>query len=100
LPTIAASVTKRPHRVPQLEAGFAVIGDGAQITDEMLEACVRGHTINDARPKIGGDRLITMGADQGKTGYISVVDWTFDQHPGSDINAAAIGKLLWFGKFP
>jgi hypothetical protein len=28
------------------------------------------------------------------------VDWLFDQHPGKDINAAAIGKLLWFGKFP
>jgi len=23
----------------------------------------------------------------------------FDRHPGTDINAAAIGKLLWFGKF-
>ena len=40
-----------------------------------------------------------MGVDQGKTGYISIVDWLFDQHPGSDISSAAIGKLLWFGKF-
>jgi len=40
-----------------------------------------------------------MGVDQGKTGYISVVDWLFDHHPGSDISSAAIGKLLWFGKF-
>ena len=75
------------------------IGVGAQVTDEMIEACLKGHTINDARPQIGGDRLITMGVDQGKTGYISVVEWLFDQHPGSDISAAAIGKLLWFGKF-
>jgi hypothetical protein len=79
--------------------GVPFIGEGAQVTDEMIEACVKSHSINDKRPQIGGDRLITMGVDQGKTGYISVVDWLFDQHPGKDINAAAIGKLLWFGKF-
>jgi hypothetical protein len=28
------------------------------------------------------------------------MEWLFDRHPGDDINAAAIGKLLWFGKFP
>jgi len=41
-----------------------------------------------------------MGVDQGKTGYISVVEWLFDRPPGSDINSAAIAKLLWFGHFP
>ncbi|MEN6367705.1 MAG: phage terminase large subunit family protein [Thermoguttaceae bacterium] len=80
--------------------GNPFVGEGAQVTDEMIDNCLRGHTINEARPTTGGDRLITMGADQGKTGYISIVDWTFDQEPGLDINAAAIGKLLWFGKFP
>jgi hypothetical protein len=79
--------------------GLPFIGVGAQVTDGMIETCLKGHTINDARPQIGGSRLITMGVDQGKTGYISVVEWLFDQAPGSDINAAAIGKLLWFGKF-
>jgi hypothetical protein len=81
------------------KVGIPFIGEGAQVTDAMIDNCLKGHTINDPRPKIGGDRLVTMGADQGKTGYISVVEWTFDRHPGSDINAAAIGKLLWFGKF-
>jgi len=80
--------------------GMPFIGEGAQVTDQMIEAAVKGHTINEPRPQIGGDRLVTMGVDQGKTGYIAVVEWLFDQHPGSDINAAAIGKLLWFGKFP
>ena len=79
--------------------GLPFIGVGAQVTDEMIEACLKGHTINEARPQIGGNRLITMGVDQGKTGYISVVEWLFDEHPGSDISSAAIGKLLWFGKF-
>jgi len=79
--------------------GVPFIGEGAQVTDEMIEACVKSHSINDKRPRIGGDRLVTMGVDQGKTGYVSVVEWLFDRQPGSDINAAAIGKLLWFGKF-
>ncbi len=79
--------------------GVPFIGEGAQVTDGMIEACLKGHSINDNRPQIGGDKLITMGVDQGKIGYVSVVDWLFDQHPGNDINAAAIGKLLWFGKF-
>jgi hypothetical protein len=80
--------------------GVPFIGEGAQVTDEMIEHCVKSHSINDKRPEIGGDRLITMGVDQGKVGYVSVVEWLFDRPPGSDINAAAIGKLLWFGKFP
>ena len=80
--------------------GVPFIGEGAQVTDEMIEGCIKNHSINDVRPQIGGDRLITMGVDQGKTSYVSVVEWLFDRHPGDDINAAAIGKLLWFGKFP
>jgi hypothetical protein len=78
--------------------GMPFISEGAQVTDAMLEACIRGHTINDLRPQAGG-KLITMGADQGKMGNISVVEWKFDRHPGQDFNAAAIGTLLWFGKF-
>ena len=79
--------------------GTPFIGDGAQITDAMLDACVRNHSINDPRPKVGGGRLITLGGDQGKTGYLSIVEWLLDRRPGNDINNAAIGKLLWFGKF-
>lgn len=79
--------------------GVPFIGEGAQVTDEMIEHCVKSHSINSKRPQYGGDRLITMGVDQGKIGYISVLEWLFDRPPGDDINAAAIGKLLWFGKF-
>jgi hypothetical protein len=79
--------------------GVPFIGEGAQITDAMIEAALRGHTTQDMRPAVGGSRLITMGVDQGNTSYASVVEWLFDEHPGNDINAAAIGRLLWFGKF-
>lgn len=82
------------------KVGTPFIGEGAQVTDEMLEACVRSYTMNDARPRVGGSRLVTMGVDQGKTGYITVVEWLFNKRPESDVNTAAVGKLLWHGKFP
>jgi len=79
--------------------GLPFLGEGAQVTDDMLEACIRNHTINDKRPKIGeSDRLITMGVDQGKLGNISVCEW-FIHECDRDVNAVAICKLLWFGKF-
>ncbi len=79
--------------------GLPFIGENAQISDAMLDAAVRKHTTRDVRPATGGRRCITMGVDQGKTGYITVVEWTFDGDRRIDINLAALGKLLWFGKF-
>ena len=64
----------------------------------MIDASIGDHTTADARPKSAG-RLITLGADQGKMGYVSVVEWFLNGEPGNDVNAVATGKLLWFGKF-
>ena len=79
--------------------GVPFIGENAQVSDAMLDAAVRRHSINDVRPMVGGRRCITLGADQGKTGYISVVEWLCDGDPRIDINLAMVGKLLWYGKF-
>ena len=79
--------------------GLPFVGDGAKVTDAMIDNCLADFTINDPRPRVGGRRLITMGADQGKTGHISVVEWKLDGPPGHDINAVAQARLLWFGKF-
>jgi len=78
--------------------GLPFLGEGAQITDDMLDTCLCNHTINERRPDVGSGRLITMGADQGKLGYISVVEWFLPEF-ARDINSVAIGKLLWFGRF-
>jgi hypothetical protein len=78
--------------------GLPFLGDGAQITDDMLDRCLGEHSINDPRPVIGGRKLITMGVDQGKIGYISVCEWSLDRLD-RDINAVAQCKLLWFGKY-
>jgi hypothetical protein len=79
--------------------GVPFIGENAQVTDAMIDNAVRKHSIADLRPLVGGRRCITMGVDQGKTGYISVVEWFFDGDKRVDINLAALGKLLWFGRF-
>jgi hypothetical protein len=64
----------------------------------MLDRTIGNHTINDPRPKVGGERLITMGVDQGKIGYISIVEWFLDRMD-RDINTVARGRVLWFGRY-
>lgn len=78
--------------------GKPFIGEGARVTEDMIETCIRSHSIHDKRPQPGGSRLITMGVDQGVLGHISVVEW-FLPSSDPDLNAVATGKLLWFGKF-
>jgi hypothetical protein len=78
--------------------GLPFIGENAQVTEEMIENSLRTYSITGLRPTASG-RPITMGIDQGKTGYISVVEWFFDGDKRIDLNLAAVGKLLWYGKY-
>jgi hypothetical protein len=75
--------------------GLGFVGDGAQVTDDHFAKCQRNHSIHDPRP-VDATRLITMGYDQGKTGWASIVEWFVDDP--RDANRTAIGKLLYFGK--
>ncbi len=77
--------------------GYPYIGDGAKITEDDVEACIKGHSKEDKRPLLG-DRLITMGVDQGKWNYVEIAEWYFDQY-GNDLNVAAIPKVLYETKF-
>ena len=65
----------------------------------MIDGCLAEYTINDPAQVVGGRKLMTMGADQGKTGHVSVVEWTLNGPPGKDIQRGRQGKLVWFGKF-
>jgi len=79
--------------------GLPFLGEGAQVTDDMLQQCVGNHTMSDPRPTVGGrGRLITLGVDQGKWSYWTAVEWFVDQM-SRDINVAAKGKILCHGKF-
>jgi hypothetical protein len=80
--------------------GMPFIGDGARVTEEMADRSVREHSMDDLRPARGGERLITLGCDQGKTCYYVACEWLFKGKPGKDIGAAAICKVLCAGRFP
>lgn len=79
--------------------GLPFIGEGAKISEDMLNRAVADHTMDDPRPQTGGHRIITLGVDQGKWNYAVVVEWFIEGHPGYDVNSAAKGRLLWAGKF-
>jgi len=83
----------------QSKLGLPYLGEGAQVSEEDIVSCIRNHTKLDTRPTTGGERLITMGVDQGKWNHIVVVEWLIKKME-RDLNVAAIGKLLWEGKLP
>ena len=78
--------------------GLPFIGDGAKVTDDDIEHCIRNHTKDAPRPLVGGDRLITLGCDQGKINYVEVTEW-FIEELTNDLNVAAHAKVLWEGTF-
>jgi len=77
--------------------GHPYIGDGAKITEDDVEACLASHSKEDVRP-VGGNRIITMGVDQGKWNFIEVTEYFFDQY-ANDLNVAATAKVLYETKF-
>lgn len=78
--------------------GLPFVGDGAVVTDDMIDRSLRNHTKQDPRPNYGGERIITMGVDQGKWSYVEICEWYFDSY-SHDLNVAAQAKVLWEGKF-
>lgn len=78
--------------------GLPFVGDGAKITEDDLNRCLKRHSKEDARPEFGGRRIITMGVDQGKWSYVSINEWFFPEWT-IDINAASHCKLLYETKF-
>ncbi len=78
--------------------GLPFIGDGAKVVDADIDACIRNHTKDGKRPDVGGDRLITMGVDQGKWNYVEITEWHFDKF-SRDLNVAARAKVLYETKF-
>jgi hypothetical protein len=77
--------------------GQPFIGEGAKVTEQMVDATIGDHSMNDSRPKDG--QLVTMGVDIGKVGHIAVCEWQFTSRPGKDLSVAAKCKVLWLGKF-
>ncbi|TXH41129.1 MAG: hypothetical protein E6Q97_38210 [Desulfurellales bacterium] len=85
--------------------GLPYIPDGGQVTDKQLDEAVmsRRYTKNAERPRVGGDRCIVMGVDQGKFLHVVVAEYlqtTTKGDPTLDINAKTTCKVLWEGKLP
>lgn len=78
--------------------GQPYIGDGAKLVDEDIDLCIRDYSKDDPRPIVGGERVITMGVDQGKWNYVEVNEWFFDRY-SHDLNVAARPKVLYEFKF-
>jgi hypothetical protein len=81
--------------------GMPFVGAGARLTDEMVgnaHAC-EPYSLHDPRPVYAGDRVITMGIDQGPMGYIVVCEWFFSRPPDKDRSAAARCKVVWIEKY-
>ena len=78
--------------------GLPFVGAGAQVTDEMINNAIGDFTTNSLQPR---DRsgLRTLGVDQGKTCYASVVEWQLGRGSEFDIQASAFGKLIFFTQF-
>jgi hypothetical protein len=81
--------------------GSPFIPDGGQVTEEEIVSAISNYSKMDRsiQPTIGGDRMITMGVDQGKLNHAVVVEYFFNDY-SYDINAAAYAKVLWEGKVP
>lgn len=75
--------------------GVGFVGEGAQVNDGHIAAVLGSHSIQDPRP-VKPDRIITMGADQGKTGYFVVKEWFVENL--RDPNRTAESKVLDFGR--
>ncbi len=78
--------------------GLPFVAEGAQISEQMLDATIAEHSMNDVRPMIGGEKLITLGVDQGDMFNAVVCEWNIDGDASRDLSAASLCKVLWVGK--
>lgn len=78
--------------------GLPFVGEGAKVTKDDVDSCVRDYSKQDARPTIGGEKIITLGVDQGKWNYAEVCEWTVPFW-GPDMNSHAHCKVVYEQRF-
>jgi hypothetical protein len=78
--------------------GKPFLGEGSKVTDTHIKNVLGVHTMDTERPARGGERLITLGVDQGKWNYWNVSEWFVDKI-ANDVNVSAHCKVLAHGKF-
>lgn len=73
--------------------------EGARVTDQIIDACLRNHRLEDARP-ITANRQIVMGVDVGTFLDIIVAEYLYTADPGYEPHLNSICKVLWMGRLP
>jgi len=80
--------------------GLPFVGAGARITGEMVNNAIRDYSVADLRPAFAGERLITLGIDQGIINYAVVCEWKQVTPDLSDVSSAFTCRVLWAGSYP
>lgn len=78
--------------------GQPFVGEKAQVTEQMIQECIRDYSMDSQLPYGPGNRMITLGIDQGKWNYWVAAEWFYPQFC-LDLNAHAECKILAVGKF-
>lgn len=77
--------------------GLPFLGDSSQLSHEIINRCLGNYNKGTGQPDRAG-RLITIGVDQGKTGYYVVCEWSFDPNSRDHVGGAYC-KVLDYGSF-
>jgi hypothetical protein len=79
--------------------GLTYVAEGAQLTEEHINECIKMKDYNNGDRKQSRDHVITIGIDVGQEKHhVSVVAWQFDPSLSrTDITISSVGKLLYYG---
>lgn len=78
--------------------GLSYIMEGARVTPDLIERCIRSHRKEDPRPT-DGSRMICMGVDVGAFLDTAIVEFIYSRDPGTEPYLNSTAKVLWEGRF-
>lgn len=73
--------------------------EGARVTDQVIDSCLRNHRTEDPRPETA-DRQIVMGVDVGTFLDVVIAEYLYERDPGFEPHLNSICKVLWSGRLP
>lgn len=77
--------------------GLPYLMEGARLTDEIIDTCLKGHRIDGPRPQ-DSSRQIVMGIDVGTFLDIVIAEYYYVTEPGYEPYLNSISKVLWSGR--
>lgn len=77
--------------------GLPYLMEGARLTDEVIDTCLRGHRVDGPRPQDASKQTI-MGVDIGRFLDIVIAEYYYIREPGYEPHLNSICKVLWVGR--